>query len=207
MGFWHWFNGKGKAKQAKRSSDKPLEPKIAAAFSKVKRDMKALRTDLAQANTKLAQQTDTISDHTKLLHKCTSRLDKLEDIAATAPEISSLPELATSRPETSTNRPAEAINRLVATRMNEATSPGKFDLANFSAQEKRIMGVFLAHREMALSYLDIATYLGKSANTIKNQIRQMNMKSSLLDKAVDADKKNRFRLKKHLKIEADLDAD
>ena len=207
MRLWHWFNGKSKAKQAKHSVNKPLEPKIAAAFRRVKRDIKGLKTDLAQANAKLAQHTDTLSDHTELLHKCTGRLDKLEDIAATAPAHVPLPEPAVSRPDTPTNRPTEAINRLVATRMNEDNSPDTLNIANLSAQEKRIMGVFLAHREMPLSYQDIATYLGKSANTIKNQIRQMNMKSSLLDKAVDADKKNRFRLKKHLKIEADLDSD
>ena len=207
MGFWHWFSGKGKAKHAKRSGDRPLEPRITQAFSRVKRDIKVLRTGLAQANTKLGQHTDTISDHTELIHKGADRLDKLEDIAATAPADSALPEPATSRPESPTNRPTEAINRLVATRMNEENSPDKLNFANLSAQEKRIMSVFLAHRDMPLSYLDIATELGKSANTIKNQIRQMNIKSSLLDKAVDADNKNRFRLKKHLKIETDLDAD
>ena len=38
---------------------------------------------------------------------------------------------------------------------------------------------------MALSYVDIAKYLGKSPNTIKNQVRQINMKSDLFNYTVD----------------------
>ena len=60
---------------------------------------------------------------------------------------------------------------------------------------------------MPLSYQDVAKSLNKSPHTIKNQIRQINMKSSLFDKTIDAQNKNRFKLKKHLKIETDLDTD
>ena len=54
---------------------------------------------------------------------------------------------------------------------------------------------------MAFSYIDIAKALGKSANTVKNQMHQLCMKADLFDKTIDNQSRNRFRLKDGLKIE------
>ncbi len=77
----------------------------------------------------------------------------------------------------------------------------------FSPQEKKILGVFLSHREMALSYQDVAKTLSKSPHTVKNQMRQIITKSDLFEKAVDDQQKNRFKLKKGLQIKTSLTND
>ena len=81
------------------------------------------------------------------------------------------------------------------------------DIDSITEQEKRIIGVFLAHRDMSLSYQDIAKSLDKSPYTVKNQMRQINMKANLFDRMVDSQGKNRFKLRKYLKVEANLVAD
>lgn len=205
MGFWNWFKGNSKAKKdARGRHSKPLDPKITQAFGRVKRDIRKLRRDLTEANSKLDSNTQMIAENTRSIHSHTSRLDKLEEIVITAPKI--LPDQS-MREDYPTNRPNEPTNRLVATKLADADPAGKMDMSSLSGQEKRIMGVFLAHRDMALCYQDVAKYLGKSPHTIKNQMRQMNMKASLFEKSVDGKNMNRFKLKKHLRIETDLDMD
>ena len=54
---------------------------------------------------------------------------------------------------------------------------------------------------MALSYADIAHSLNKSPHTIKNQMRQINIKADLFDKNIDDENRNRFKIKDGLKIE------
>ena len=78
---------------------------------------------------------------------------------------------------------------------------------SITEEEKRIIGVFLAHRDMSLSYQDIAKSLDKSPYTVKNQMRQINMKANLFDRMDDSQGKKRFKLRKHLKVEANLIAD
>ena len=78
---------------------------------------------------------------------------------------------------------------------------------SITEQEKRIIGVFLDHHDMALSYQDIAKSLDKSPYTVKNQMRQINMKADIFDRTVDSQNKNRFKLRRHLKVEANLGAD
>ena len=63
------------------------------------------------------------------------------------------------------------------------------------------MQVFFQHPDMALSYRDIAHALAKSPNTIKNELRQLNMKADLFTKNVETDNRNRFKLRDGLKIE------
>jgi DNA-binding NarL/FixJ family response regulator len=60
---------------------------------------------------------------------------------------------------------------------------------------------------MALSYKDIGSILGKSANTIKNQMHQILIKADLFERAIDNDMRNRFRLKDGIKIEKYLNID
>ena len=198
MRFWKWLQGKNKVKPAQSKRSKPLEPKIAQAFTRVKRDIKIVKTGLAEMTRQLTQQADILKENTRLIQSNNARLDKLEILVTTAP-VMPAPEIYP------TNRPVQGTNRLVATKETQVDPTGKLIMSDLSEQEKRIMAVFLAHRDMPLSYQDVAKSLNKSPHTIKNQIRQMNMKSSLFDKTIDAQNKNRFQLKKHLKIETDLD--
>jgi DNA-binding CsgD family transcriptional regulator len=87
------------------------------------------------------------------------------------------------------------------------TNSSKFDIDRFSNQEKRILQVFFQNPEMPLSYRDVAHVLAKSPNTIKNELRQINTKADLFTKNVDADNRNRFKLRDGLKIEKYLNID
>jgi len=137
----------------------------------------------------------------------TTQLDKLEDIVSAMPIIPSLQNAPTNRPYQPTSRPSQSTSRLVATKPSQVESLERLDMDSITEQEKRIIGVFLAHRNMSLSYQDIAKSLNKSPYTVKNQIHQINMKADLFDRIVDSQNKNRFRLRKHLKVEANLGAD
>ena len=200
MGFWSWFRPQSKAKAGRPKGKKPLDRQVAAAFGRVKHDIKKLRAVVAETSSRIDTNSQVIATHAKALQDHTSRLSRLEEIVIAAP-------LTEQRQECPTSRPRQSTNRLVATRPPEAEPAARLDMSSLSQQEKKIIGVFLANRHMALSYLDVAKSLGKSPHTVKNQIRQLNIKASLLDKTVDADNKNRFRLKKQLKIETDLNAD
>ena len=206
MGFWQWFNGNGKAKNGKNKRTEPLDPRIARAFGRVKRDIKAIKAGIAQIDTQLTRHSEALADNTRAIHDHTNRLSTLEELVVPAPQA--LPpapqkqDERTNRSISPTSRPVQPTNRLVETDPLEIP-----DIDNLSQQERNILGVFLGHPDMALSYLDIAKSLGKSPNTIKNQIRQISMKASLLDKTVDDKNKNRFKLKKHIKIEPGHDRD
>jgi len=204
MGFWNWIKLKSKAKHSRGQHTKPLDPKVRQAFGRVKRDIKTLKTGIAEINTQLTRHSETLQENTRLINNHTSRLDKLEELVIAAPPV--LPPVQQQQ-DAPTNRPIEPTNRLVATKIADKEPFEKLDIQSLSPQEKNILQVFMTHRDMALSYGDIAKSLNKSPNTIKNQIRQLGMKANLLEKTVDDKNKNRFKLKKHIKIEADLDSD
>jgi len=99
------------------------------------------------------------------------------------------------------HRLKEPINRL--TPINQATENLKYD--DFSEQEKRIINMFLQHKEMALSYKDLGKLLNKSANTIKFQMRMITTKYNIFSKMIGDNNKNRFRLRQGIKIEKAID--
>ena len=199
MGFWRWLAGSRKAKKGKTAAE--IETKVTAAFGRVRRDIKKVKNELSDINGKLSQQDKQITENTQKLSNHTARLDKLENIVNNTPTpVPEINELAISRP-------SEPTSRLVATN-RQATEPLQpLDMHTLSAQEKRIISIFLSHRDMTLSYQDLAKSLHKSPHTVKNQLRQLIAKSDIFDKTTDTGSKNRFKLKKHLKIETDLAGD
>ena len=207
MGFWNWVKAKSKARPSKGRRSKPLDPNIRRALGRVRRDFKQLETTLGAMDGRLNSQAKTIAAHSRLLDRHTTRLQTLETILAAVPPTPVAQDTATSRPKQPTNRTTPPTSRLVATNPQPYDPADIPELNALSPQERRIVEVFLGHRDMALSYLDIARSLHKSPHTIKNQMRQLNIKSSFFDQAVDAQNKNRFKLKKHLKIETDRGAD
>jgi hypothetical protein len=60
---------------------------------------------------------------------------------------------------------------------------------------------------MALSYRDVGSMLGKSVNTVKNQMHQILIKADLFERLIDNDMRNRFKLKNGIKIEKYLNID
>ena len=206
MGFWDWLKHRKKS-TAHQRSPAPDEA-IREAFGRVKQDIQKLDDTIAEMSRSLTQHTELLDKHATLLDNQTSRLGKLEEMISTPSKMSSSATDASYQSWEPTNRPIESTPRLIATMSEAVDQAPELDLQTFSPQEKKILQVFLAHHDMALSYLDLAKTLGKSPHTVKNQLRQMNMKTELFDKMIDGDNnKNRFKLKKHLKIKTALDSD
>ena len=201
MEIWNWFKGIGSAYHTiRKRNKKKLDPKIAQAFNLVKHDIKTLKNDLADTNAQLDQQNNRIAQNNRLINSHAAQLDKLEDIVSAVP-------IAPSLQNNPTSRPSQPTSRLVATKSSQVESPERLDMDSITEQEKRIIGVFLAHRDMSLSYQDVAKSLDKSPYTVKNQMRQINMKANLFDRMVDSQNKNRFKLRKHFKVQANLGGD
>jgi len=200
MRFWNWIKVKSKTKHTKGRRSQPLDPRISQALGRVKRDIKKLHTNLATIDNQFEQQAGTIAENTRLIHEHTTQLAKLEEIVREPAGISPLQYTPIDRLE-------EGTNRSVATKTAEVDNNEKLDMQILTQQEKRIMEIFLTHRNMALSYQDIAKSLNKSPHTIKNQMREIIMKAPLFEKSVEDQHRNRFKLKKHLKIESNLDID
>ena len=203
MIFWKWFQ--------RWKRPKELDPRIVVAFRQVKRDIKSLQASVTDANAQLTWQYETITEHSRLINEHATRLGDLEEIVSASPAILTAPGSLTNRPNQPISRLSEPTNRLVATsrptKPSLAESLERLDMDSITEQEKRIVAVFLDHRDMSLSYQDLAKALDKSPYTVKNQMRQMNMKNNLFDRIVDCSNRIRFKLKKRLKVEVNLAPD
>jgi len=142
-------------------------------------------------NSVLQKHQKDIDENSVLLKEQSQKLKNLEDILTNPPM--SLPPSQTSP----TQRPDWTVKPVQSNVLNSC----KFDIDKFSNQEKRILSVFFEHQDMALSYRDVGSMLGKSANTVKNQMHQILIKADLFERIIDNDMRNRFRLKDGIKIE------
>lgn len=189
MGFWNFFRTKKEPiKRVRRRKDSKLKE----AFDLVKADVDQLNKKLDKHSKILSEHSKTIEENIKLIKIHSTKLRSLE----------SLIKEPISRPiSQAVSRPTESTNRPVATKL--ATGETNLAIDNFSLQEKKILGVFLENKDMALSYIDIAKTLKKSPNTIKNQLNQIRRNVDLFDISED-NQRNRFKLKRTLKIEKAL---
>jgi hypothetical protein len=148
-------------------------------------------------NSVLKEHRKNIDENAVLLKEHSKKLSNLEDILTNQPmNLRPIQTSPTQRPDW-TAKPVQS----------NVTNSCKFDIDRFSNQEKRILQVFFQNPEMPLSYRDVAHALAKSPNTIKNELRQINMKADLFTKNVDAGNRNRFKLRDGLKIEKYLNID
>ncbi len=136
-----------------------------------------------------------ITEHTHILENHIDTLQTLEQRIARQPISPLIPSMDRL------NRPIQAPAAVSTTRPVTGLTDQTFDLSRFSPQEKRILSVFFQNKSMALSYVDLARSMGKSPNTIKNQMRQIIMKADLFDYTVDHENRKRYQLKDNLKIE------
>ena len=179
----------------KRKTRRNRSPKNKDEFNRLKSGLNNLRAQFSTVNILLKKHDEEITENSILLEKHFSRIEKLEEIAAKQPTS---PTMSGFNPA---NRPT-STTELVSTPQSEAQfQSDKLDISRFSPQEKRILSVFFQNQDMALSYADIAQYLSKSPNTIKNQVRQINMKADLFNYTVDNESRKRYKLKDGLKIE------
>ena len=157
----------------------------------VKQQIAGIKGQVDLINNVLQKHQKDIEENSALLKEHGQKLKNLEDILTNQPMGLSL------RQTSPTQRPDWTAKPVQANGINSC----KFDINKFSNQEKRILSVFFEHQDMALSYRDVGSMLGKSANTVKNQMHQILIKADLFEKATDNDMRNRFRLKDGIKIE------
>jgi hypothetical protein len=180
MGFFDLFK---KKKRKKTSARKPKRKNR----SLLKQDINNLKSQLTAINIILQRHQQDISENIAILKQQSKKIKTLEECVTNQPA----------------SHPVESFNQTdrPASTTGPVQSNGKFDINRFSNSEKKILSVFFNHKDMALSYRDIAKFLGRSPNTIKNQMHQIKIKAELFDKTVDDQSRNRFRLKDGLKIE------
>jgi DNA-binding NarL/FixJ family response regulator len=185
MGIFDFFRSKRRLKKRKRTK------KYKSRFSP-KQQIDIIKTQLNTINMVLQKHDQDIGENTAIIREHCQKLKTLEQLLATPSVI---------------NQPAgqtKQLGRLVSSTkpiQSNRDNHGKFDIDKFSTQEKRILTVFFNHKDMALSYRDIASTLSKAPNTIKNQIHQILLKADIFEKCKDTSQVNRFRLKDGLKIE------
>jgi DNA-binding CsgD family transcriptional regulator/uncharacterized coiled-coil protein SlyX len=156
-----------------------------------------IKGQIDSINSVLKEHRKDIDENAVLLKEHSQKLTNLEDILTNQP-IDSPP---------SQTSPTQRLDWAAKPVQSNGTNSCKFDIDRFSNQEKRILQIFFQNPDMALSYRDIAHALVKSPNTIKNELRQINMKADLFTRNVDAGNRNRFKLRDGLKIEKYLNID
>ena len=163
----------------------------------VRRQIVGVQGQIDSINNILQKHGKDIDENSALLKEHGQKLKSLEDILTNQPI--GLPPRQTSP----TQRPDWTAKPVQPNGIHSC----KFDINKFSNQEKRILSVFFEHQDMALSYRDVGSMLGKSANTVKNQMHQILIKADLFERATDNDMRNRFRLRDGIKIEKYLNID
>jgi len=176
-----------KKKVQKKTTGKSItnEPKaLKVKFDKLEAEMKTVHLLLQNHDQSIAQHSQILETHTQ----------KLEELVV---------QLASNQPKIikqgSNNTPV--FTKIVAPEVVSIEKQDKLNFDSLSGQERKILNVFFQHSDMALSYADIGSFLEKSPNTIKNQLRQLRIKADLFSKSVDSENRNRFRLKDQLQIE------
>jgi hypothetical protein len=192
MSFFDLFRKKRKAVRQRR----PRTVSSSKNFLKVTQDIQDLQAQTIAINTIMTKHEQEITQHGTLLEKHTGQLDTLEQL------VTKQPVKPTNIDLSANNRSDAAISLSVLHQRQFEQQNRKFDIAQFSEQEKRILSVFFQNKDMTLSYADLAMHLGgKSPNTIKNQMRQISMKADLFNCAVGNESRKRFKLKEGIKIE------
>ena len=179
-----------KAKQTKRRRTK-------GSHITVRQQITGIEGRIDSINDCLQKHRKDIDENSALLKEHSQKLKNLEDILTNQLMGLSL------RQTSPTQRPDWTAKPVQSNVINSC----KFDIDRFSNQEKRILSVFFEHQDMALSYRDVGSMLGKSANTVKNQMHQILIKADLFERLIDNDMRNRFRLKDGIKIEKYLNID
>ena len=163
----------------------------------VKQQIAGIKGQVDSISSVLQKHQKDIDENAVILKEHSLKLTNLEDILTNQPIYLSQSQTSpTQRPDW----PAKPVQ-------SNVIHSCKFDINKFSNQEKRILSVFFEHQDMALSYRDVGSMLGKSANTVKNQMHQIVIKADLFERIIDNDMRNRFRLKDGIKIEKYLNVD
>ena len=195
-----YSKGKRRSKSEKRDGVK-VQSKTREDIIKLNSDIKNIQSQIGTIDIVLHKHDDDIAEHSILIAKHSRNLEKLEQLVANQPinppRLDSFP----------IGRPITTTNPSPLSQTTPLQQANKFSVNRFSPQEKRILSVFFQNTGMVLSYIDIAHSLNKSPNTIKNQMRQINIKADLFTESINEENRKRFKLKDGLKIEKYLNVD
>jgi len=150
--------------------------------------------DLAEMRIMLDRHSGELIEHKRLIDDHTTKLASLE-------QRLTVPTAVLQRELSSVSRPIPSTSLPAATNPPMYPVPQRHNIDSFSPQEKRILSLFFENPGMALSYVDIAKVLNKSANTVKNQMHQLGMKVDLFERTIDNTNRNRFKIKDGLKVD------
>jgi len=204
------FFGKKKQKRAEVSFDEHV--KVKSAFEKVKAEMEQLRKEAEEVSLRLAGHNNMMKEHEKEIKKQSEDImqhyTKLSDHAE---KISNL-ELAVKERLSAAHEVSQTSKRLVhreaqlvASKLANGQSTNEIIWDTFTPQEKRIIGTFLENKDLPLSYEDVGKVLSKAPSTIKNQMKNIELKAKIFEENRDNEQRKRFSLKSGLRINKSLD--
>jgi hypothetical protein len=184
MGWFHIFKRHQRKRKAHKSSH---NHSVRSLVERLQSDTSSLQQQLQIIQTTVDKHGISINEHTTLFEEHKVRVAKLEQLVAQpATIVPAESPRQISRPQTSVESPLPRQ---------------KYDVNNFSPQEKRILQLFFEHQDMALSYTDLSQALGKSPLTVKNQLHEIRLKADLFTKTIGADNRNRFKLRDDVRLQ------
>jgi len=205
MAFWTWIKKfRNQPSQSPRHTPKGKPSNLTRSFTRVRQDMQSVQVEIKQLQTYFNRLYEQVDRHERQLGDFHAKVDSLEARLMATPSPEALPAAKEIPLLSAINRPIPSGRRpITTTRPADETHPA-IDLDCLTPQEKRILECFTAHRNMRLSYQDMAQALHKSPHTIKNQIRQLRMKMDCFESSMDEHNLKRFRLKPQLQLKKDL---
>jgi hypothetical protein len=195
MGLFDFLRKNKNRRRRRTGSAQTAHITLKEAIEKARTDLDRLQAQTEAIGATVDQHAKQLSEHTRLIEEHSARLSSLEQRIGRQP--AHLGWGGTGQ----AGRSDQASNPASSAAMIAPPSSQKLDLNYFSEQEKRILAIFFQNQGMALSYVDIASALGKSPHTIKNQIGQMRLKADLFDRTIGDESRNRFKLKEGLRME------
>jgi len=193
MGLFNIFRKKRKRQKLhKRSSN--FSKKTIPPLNKIQLQIDNIEGQISTINIALKKHDYQLAEHTQVIKNNTNGLKKLEHILEYVPTN---PSAQTCKLNIQTQEKTTRFGP------DQSTPPKtqKFDIDQFSEQEKRILAVFFQNKSSRLSYLDLAKMLNKSAHTVKNQMNQIRQKADLFERTIGRQSRNLFKLKNDLRIE------
>ena len=197
MGLFAIFKWK-KPVRKKRTQTKRMVQRNKTHIQKFSSDIEAIRNQINTINIILRKHDSDLGEQSTVIKVNTQKLMKLETIVT---DYSSVMTNPTIQETNQLKRPVSTFAPASTPEPAMSFVNQKLDISRFSPQEKRILSIFFNNHDMTLSYADIAKTMGKSPNTVKNQMNQINIKADLFNYSVDNDNRKRFRLKKGVAIE------
>ena len=194
-----FFKQKSRKTRTRRKQSAPRRRTL-----RIDSDIKAIKNQIDTINVILQTHDSDLGEQSTIIRAHSLKLTKLETIVTSYNSDG----FGLAKRETNTfKRPISTTERTVTPEPAARFQSEQLDISRFSPQEKRILSIFFGNSDIALSYTDIAKSMGKSPNTIKNQMNHINAKAELFNYSLDNDNKKRFRLKQGLSIEKYLNID